>query len=81
LPYLENVEFPVEPERIKEIFLHPKVTHSYRIEWLELDVQGVIDFICRQRDFSENRVLKALEKMQKGAERQKGKTTLERWFQ
>jgi len=80
LPYLENVEFPVEPERIKEIFLHPKVTDSYRIEWLELDVQGVIDFICRQRDFSENRVRKALDRMLKGTERLKGKTTLERWF-
>jgi flap endonuclease-1 len=80
LPYLENVEFPVEPERIKEIFLHPKVTDYYIIKWRELDVQGVIDFICRQRDFSEDRVRKALDKMLKGTQRLKGKTTLERWF-
>jgi flap endonuclease-1 len=81
LPYLENVKFPVEPQRIKDIFLHPKVTGNYRIKWREPDLQEVIEFICRQRDFSEDRVLKALEKMQKGAERLKGKTTLERWFQ
>lgn len=81
LPHLKNAEFPVEPQRIREIFLHPKVTDNYRIEWRELDVQGVISFICRQRDFSEDRVRKTLDKMQKGAEKHKGETTLERWFQ
>jgi hypothetical protein len=36
-------------------------------------VEGVIDFICRERDFSEDRVRKALEKMQKGIAKLKGK--------
>jgi len=80
LPHIKNPEFPVEPQRIREIFLHPKVTDNYRIEWKEADVEGVINFICRERDFSENRVRKALEKMWKGTEELKGKTTLERWF-
>jgi flap endonuclease-1 len=80
LPYIKNAEFPVEPQRIREIFLHPKVTDNYKIEWKEADVEGVINFICRERDFSENRVRKALEKMRKGAEELKGKTTLEKWF-
>jgi flap endonuclease-1 len=48
--------------------------------WLEPDVESVVDFISRQRDFSEDRVRKALEKMQKGISGQKGKTTLEKWF-
>jgi flap endonuclease-1 len=81
LPHITNAEFPVEPQRIREIFLHPKVTDNYRIEWKETDVQGVINFICRERDFSENRVRKALEKMRKGTEELKGKTTLEKWFE
>lgn len=80
LPYIKNAEFPVEPRRIKEIFLHPKVTDNYKIEWREPDVKGVVDFICRERDFSEDRVRKALEKMQKGVTKLKGKTTLEKWF-
>jgi flap endonuclease-1 len=78
--YLKNAEFPVEPQRIREIFLHPKVTDNYRLEWKEPNVEGVVDFICRQRDFSEDRVRKALEKMQKGIGKQKGRTTLEQWF-
>jgi flap endonuclease-1 len=80
LPHIRNAEFPVEPKRIREIFLHPKVTDNYEIEWKEPDAEDVINFICRERDFSENRVRKTLEKMRKGAEELKGKTTLEKWF-
>ena len=80
LPHIKNAEFPVELQRIREIFLHPKVKDNYKIEWREPDVEGVINFICRERDFSEDRVRKALEKMRRGAEELKGKTTLEKWF-
>jgi flap endonuclease-1 len=80
LPHIKNAEFPVEPQRIREIFLHPKVTDSYKLEWKQPDVEGVVDFICRQRDFSEDRVRKALERMQRGITSQKRKTTLENWF-
>ncbi|MEM3696288.1 MAG: flap endonuclease-1 [Candidatus Bathyarchaeia archaeon] len=80
MPYLKNAEFPVEPQRIREIFLHPKVTDNYKIEWKEPDMEGIVNFICRERDFSEDRVRKAVEKMQKGITKQKGKTTLEEWF-
>ncbi|MGQ9624069.1 MAG: flap endonuclease-1 [Candidatus Bathycorpusculaceae bacterium] len=81
LPHIKNAEFPVEPQKIREIFLKPKVTDNYKIEWKKTDVEGVVDFICRERDFSEDRVRKALEKMQKGITKFKGKTTLEKWFE
>jgi len=80
LPHLKDVEFPVDPRKIKEIFLHPKVTDDYKLEWREPDVEGVVAFLCRERDFSEDRVRKALEKAQKGLMKLKGKTTLEKWF-
>ncbi|MEM2103643.1 MAG: flap endonuclease-1 [Candidatus Bathyarchaeia archaeon] len=80
LPHIKNADFPVEPCKIRDIFLNPKVTDNYRIAWKEPDVEGVVDFICRERDFSEDRVRKALEKMQKGTVKLKGKTTLEKWF-
>jgi len=80
LPHLENAEFPVEPRKIKEIFLNPKVTDNYKIEWKQPDIEAVIAFICRERDFSEDRVRKAVEKMLKGIKERKEKTTLEKWF-
>ena len=80
LPALEEAEFPVEPQRIREIFLHPKVTDNYRLEWREPDVEGVVGFLCRERDFSEERVRKAMEKITESQKKAKGKVTLETWF-
>jgi flap endonuclease-1 len=80
LPYIKNAEFPHPPESIREVFLRPAVTDNYKVEWREPNVEGIVDFLCRQKDFSEDRVRKALEKMQAGAQKQKGKTTLEKWF-
>ena len=80
LPFVKNAQFPAEPQRIREIFLKPPITDNYRIEWKEPDVQGIVNFIVRERDFSEDRVRNTLEKMQAGTKKLKGKTTLEQWF-
>jgi len=80
LPELEGAEFPAEPKRIREIFLNPKVTDNYKLEWKEPNVEGVVDFLCRERDFSEDRIRKALSKMTAGLKEAKSKTTLESWF-
>jgi len=80
LTELKDAEFPVEPKRIREIFLNPKVTDNYKLEWKEPNVDGVVDFLCRERDFSEDRVRKALKKMTEGITEAKSKTTLESWF-
>jgi flap endonuclease-1 len=79
-PTLKKAEFPVEPRRIREIFLHPKVRDDYRLFWNEPDVDGVIEFMCGERDFDEERVRKALDKMNTGIKKTRGTTTLEQWF-
>ncbi len=80
LPSLPNVEFPVEPQRIRDIFLNPKVTDTYKLKWNEPNVEGVVDFLCRERDFSEDRVRSSLKRMAEGIKESKSKTTLESWF-
>lgn len=80
LPTLKDAEFPVEPERIRDIFLHPKVTDNYQLTWKQPDTEGAIEFMCGERDFSESRVRKALEKVIAGMHKIKEKTTLEAWF-
>jgi flap endonuclease-1 len=77
---LKNTEFPVEPQRIREIFLHPNVIDGYKLFWSAPDVDGVIEFMCGERDFDESRVRKALEKMNTGIKQIRGATTLEKWF-
>jgi flap endonuclease-1 len=80
LPELKDATFPVEPRKIREIFLCPKVTDNYKLEWKQPNINGVIDFLCNERDFSEERVSRALKKMTDGIKEAKSKTTLESWF-
>lgn len=77
---LKEASFPVEPERIADVFLNPDVTDDYVIRWREPTADGVIDFLCREHNFSEERVRKALEKISAGYERMEEKATLEKWF-
>lgn len=80
IPELENAEFPVEPKRIRDVFLKPKVTDNYKLEWKGPNVEGVVDFLCRERDFSEDRVRSSLRRMVEGLKEAKSRTTLESWF-
>jgi flap endonuclease-1 len=80
VPHIKNAEFPHPPEEIREIFLHPKVRDDYKLDWKDPNIDGIVDFLVREKDFSEARVRKALEKMQEGTKELKAKTTLEKWF-
>jgi flap endonuclease-1 len=80
VPHIKNAEFPHPPEKIREIFLHPKVRDDYTLEWKEPSIDGIVDFLVREKDFSKERVRKALEKMREGTKELKAKTTLEKWF-
>jgi len=80
LPHIKHAVFPCEPQEIREIFLHPQVTDDYRLDWKDADEQGVIDFMCREKEFGEERIKKALERMTAGSKKQKGKVSLEKWF-
>jgi len=77
---LKDAEFPEAPQRIRDVFLHPRVTDDYSLKWRSPDVEGVVDFMCRERDFTEDRVRKALARMSKGIEEEKAKTTLDAFF-
>jgi flap endonuclease-1 len=80
LPHIKNAEFPTGPEKIRDIFLHPRVSDNYNLQWKEPNPEGIVDFLCRQRDFSEDRVKRALDRIQEATNKLKGKTTLEKWF-
>ncbi|MEM2094508.1 MAG: flap endonuclease-1 [Candidatus Bathyarchaeia archaeon] len=72
--------FPVDPEELVDMFLNPEVTDSFSLEWREPDVEGVVAFLCKERDFSEERVRKALDKMMEGLKKNSGRMRLEKWF-
>jgi len=81
LPHIKNAEFPHPVDEMRELFLNPRTTDDYTLEWREPDRAGIIAFLCGERDFSRDRVVKAVEKIESGTKKSKGRVTLERWFQ
>jgi len=75
-----DMDLPENVNRIKEFFLQPKVRSDYALSWREPNTEEVVGFLCRERDFSEDRVRKALERMRTGMARPATKPTLERYF-
>jgi flap endonuclease-1 len=51
-----------EVDLIREIYLKPDVTDVYNLQFGEPDFSAIVDFLCRDREFSSNRVAGALER-------------------
>jgi flap endonuclease-1 len=66
--------------RIREIFLKPDVTSNYTLKWKEPQVDPLVRFLCGDRDFSEERVRTAVERMKTGKATIQEKQTLESFF-
>ena len=47
---------------VRSIFLTPDVTNDYTVEARPPDVEGVVEFLCRERAFGEARVRRAIER-------------------
>lgn len=80
LNHVKDAKFPVPPEEIKEIFLRPKVSSNYEIKWNPPKLDKIVAFLCGERDFSEERVRKALDKVIVSQEKMRGETTLDHFF-
>jgi len=80
LPHVKNVEFPHPVEEIKELFVNPRTTDDYVLEWNRPDTAGLIGFLSGEHNFSQQRVLNAIEKMKAGMVPRAKKTTLDSFF-
>jgi len=77
-----NPEFkmPQNLHRIREIFLKPDVTSHYSLQWKEPQTDALVGFLCGDRDFSEERVRTAVERMKEGVASSQGRQRLESFF-
>jgi len=81
LPELKNAEFPHPIEEIRELFLHPVVTDDYKLEWGKPDTAGILSYLCGEHNFNREKVLAAIEKMDKGFKSTThGAARLDKWF-
>ena len=73
----QDVQLEIEPEILRDIFLKHEVVSDYKLQWNNPDIDGVLAFLSGEHDFSEPRVLSALDKFKKIDNKQKSLTD---WF-
>lgn len=76
---LGELEIGFDLNEIRELFLKPKVTDDYEVKWGVADETALVEFLCTQHDFSQQRVVNAAREL---VERQKAfsQQSLDRWF-
>ncbi|OPX58473.1 MAG: Flap endonuclease 1 [Methanobacterium sp. PtaB.Bin024] len=72
-----DIELDVDPNLLRDMFLKHEVESNYQLKWGNTDQQGIVDFLCGEHDFSEDRVLSAVGKLKKLESTQ---SSLEQWF-
>ncbi len=81
LTELPKAEFPHPINEIRELFLHPQITDEYTLDWKKPDTAGILSYLCGEHNFSREKVLSAIEKMDKGFQSAtKGAARLDKWF-
>ena len=77
----KNPEVRISPDvnSIRRIFIDPAVTQDYVLKWSKPNEDEVAAFLCGERDFSEDRVRRAVSKMVNVASAAK-KATLDSYF-
>lgn len=76
---LKEIELDFDFEEVKRIFINPKVTDDYTIEWNRPDEDEIINLLCKEHDFSETRVRNGLNELKKAYTKIKQKN-LSAWF-
>lgn len=62
---------------VRDIFLNHNVNTDYKIKWNKPDKEGLVEFLCYEHGFSENRVVKASDKLKNLSSSQ---GSLDAWF-
>jgi flap endonuclease-1 len=63
---------------VRELFMHPNVSDEYDLRPGRPKPDRIISFLCQERDFSVDRVTKAVERLESASKA--GQSTLDRWF-
>ncbi len=66
----------VDPDEIRDIFLNPDVVTDYDIKFRTPKKEKLLDFLCGDHDFSEERTLASIDKLKK----ETAQTSLNQWF-
>ena len=64
---------------VEQFFLHPPVTKNVKVKFGKMDCEKLVEFLCGQHDFSEERVRRTCESAEKKMEEIGAQTKLGSW--
>jgi len=75
-----KAEMEVDPSEVEQIFLHPTVEEECELKFSEPDEKGMLEFLCKEHNFSEERVRNTVQGMIKSLSEKGKQSSLENWF-
>ena len=71
---LENIDY----QQIRKIFLEPEVAEVDEIIFEQVNYEGIMNYLVKERSFSEDRIQSSLSRLRKAIE--KKSQNLDQWF-
>ena len=78
IPQIQEQLGKIEYEKIRQIFLNPDVADVDEIIFNEVDYDGILNYLVKERSFSEDRIQSTLNRLKKALE--KKSQNLDQWF-
>ena len=78
IPQIQEQLNEIEFEQIRKIFLNPEVAKVDEITFNEVDYEGIVNYLVKERSFSEDRIQSTLNRLKKALE--KKSQNLDQWF-
>ena len=78
IPQIQEKLGEIEFEQIRNIFLNPDVANVDEIIFNEVNYEGIMNYLVKERSFSEDRIKSTLNRLKKALERKS--QNLDQWF-
>ncbi len=78
IPDIKQALKEINYESIRDIFLNPKVISPPPFSWNDIDEDGLLNFLSKDRDFSEERIRSSIVKLTES--KKKISNSLEKWI-
>jgi flap endonuclease-1 len=76
----KELEIDFDTDKIKDLFLNFDTTSDYELEWRIPDEKKTIGLLCKEHDFSVERVKKGLARLEEKTTDAKSQKSLDAWF-
>ena len=78
IPQIQEQLEKIDYEQIRKIFLHPDVANVDEIIFEQVNYEGIMNYLVKERSFSEDRIQSSLNRLKKAIE--KKSQNLDQWF-